>query len=720
MGVQGLTTYVEGNRHFLQDVKFRDSRLLIDGCSLYFRLYFNHGLDQQHGGDYDAFVRLLTQFLSTLAACNIQPYVVLDGGIDPSGKKFNTLRQRLQSKIKEADNIAHGRHGSVLPILTRDVFIQVLIQSGVPLVQCASEADWEIACLARQWNCPLLSNDSDFFIFDLPGGYFPFSSFHWTNPNGKANQRYISARWYTTSVFCRSFGGMNKELLPLCAVLCGNDYDTPKEAEDLVSLIVNVSVIGGGRGQRRPASRIEGLLGWLSSFSGPAEALAEMSRLIEEDGISGQDKVKKKRVVSSHLRAGMQEYNIACQSSLAQWFSGRKEPPGAWTSLKLTGCLVDTAAQGLLAPLAVDALVMQRVLLMPQVENGKLASSHCSAKSIRQAMYGILLQQGQCSLTQGKGGVGQVTKDMRVGSKRGRGAQGRGRGRDQMLPMPQCESMGISHQKESTVQGQRSCPTVYVEEYDRTDQNLKKNQVEANQLKKPLSLDEIDQASPAARLAVLLEVLGVTEHALSSVPVHLRLAVAVSGFWLREAKPTPTQPQLQALLLGFVYGQLNHQQHTERNLSAAMDRQRIRPGERRGLDLKDAHCYSQWQACLWAALCLNHLMLQPLPDPYLPWLFSGTLVHGLVKSLKEGRAPECLLQKGSLSDQLYVSLLDAVNRCVYKGRSASSASGRGRRGGRGKKRGSAGGGGAGRGTRATQEINNRFALLMSEEEYYDE
>lgn len=82
MGVQGLTTYVEGNQHFLQDVKFRDSRLVIDGCALYFRLYFNYGLDQQYGGDYDAFSRLLSEFLSALAACNIQPYVVLDGGKD--------------------------------------------------------------------------------------------------------------------------------------------------------------------------------------------------------------------------------------------------------------------------------------------------------------------------------------------------------------------------------------------------------------------------------------------------------------------------------------------------------------------------------------------------------------------------------------------------------------------------------------------------------------
>lgn len=97
------------------------------------------------------------------------PIFLLLLGMDPSNKKFDTLRQRLQSKIKEADNLSHGRNGSVLPILTRDVFIQVLIQSGVPLIQCPAEADWEIACLAQEWKCPVLTNDSDFYIFDLPG-----------------------------------------------------------------------------------------------------------------------------------------------------------------------------------------------------------------------------------------------------------------------------------------------------------------------------------------------------------------------------------------------------------------------------------------------------------------------------------------------------------------------------------------------------------------------
>lgn len=60
-----------------------------------------------------------------------------------------------------------------------------------------------------------------------------------------------------------------------------------------------------------------------------------------------------------------------------------------------------------------------------------------------------------------------------------------------------------------------------------------------------------------ASLGVLLDVLGVKESDLAPVPLHLRLAVAVTGFWLREAIPTPSQPQLQALLLGMVYGELS-------------------------------------------------------------------------------------------------------------------------------------------------------------------
>ncbi|KAK2830279.1 hypothetical protein Q5P01_018210 [Channa striata] len=742
MGVQGLTTYVEGNRHFLQDVRFRDSRLVIDGCSLYFRLYFNHGLDQQHGGDYDAFLCLLDQFLSALAACNIQPYVVLDGGMDPSDKKFPTLRQRLQSKIKEADSISHGRSGSVLPILTRNVFIQVLFQRGVPLVQCPAEADWEIACLARQWSCPVLTNDSDFYIFDLPGGYLPMRFFQWTNVNGKANNRYISARCYTTNSLCRWFGGMNRELLPLCAVLAGNDYCAPKDAETLLAMLdVSAFGVAGRSRSRAPTSRIEGILVWLSSFSSPAEALEEVSRLMGEEG--GKGKRGQKGGLSSQLWAGMQEYKTNAQSSMAHWFSEGKVAPAGRTA-GLPECLSQAAAQGMLGPLVLDALVMRRVLLIPQVENSKLASSHCSARGIRQAVYGILLQRGQDNVTLGRGGGVQLrgpggdvqAQDLRVqgnisqGTRGWRGRGGRGRGGSQGIILPAQQTVHV--------QAQSTSDPICVEEYDRQDMNLKKNQVEANPPWTPIRVDTLGQAPLGVCLGALLEVLGVKESALAPVPLHLRLAVAVTGFWLKEAIPTPSQLQLQALVLGMVYGELSwnnqpgapHYQHAgpqlswaaEGNVQALLDRQRVRPGERRGLDVSAAHSFSQWQACLWSALCLNQLLLLPLPEPHLSWLFSGTLVHGLLRYLKGGRTAESLLAGGSLCGQLYYSLLDAVRDCSSKADLSSASTGRRKRGGGRGRRGRRGGGRGARGggQGASEEINNRFALLMNEEEYDDD
>ncbi|XP_029298556.1 protein asteroid homolog 1 [Cottoperca gobio] len=732
MGVQGLTTYVEGNRNFLQDVKFRDSRLVIDGCSLYFRLYFSHGLDQQHGGDFDAFACLLTQFFSALAACNIQPYVVLDGGIDPSEKKFPTLRQRLQSKIKDADSLSRGRNGSVLPILTRDVFIQVLIQRGVPLVQCPAEADWEIACLAHQWNCPVLTNDSDFYIFDLPGGYLPLHFFQWTDLNGKASHRYISARCYTTDGLCRWFGGMNQELLPLCAVLAGNDYVTPKDAQTLLGLLdASAFKRGGGRG-RAPTSRIEGFLLWLSSFSNPVEALEEVSRLMGEEGGSCRGK---KGGLSSQLWAGMQEYHITPQSCLARWFSGGKEAPGGWTS-GLPECLSLAAAQGLLAPLVVDALVMRRVLLIPQVENSKLASSHCSASAIRQAVYGLLLHRGQDVQARDM----RIQENISQGTRGGRGRGGSGQiGGGQGIFTQQGVNIGFSIEQAAgaaTMLSQGSSALMSIEEYDRVDLNFKKNNVEVHPLRTPLRLDTLGQAPVAVRLGVLLEVLKMKESALAPVAFHLRLAVAVTAFWLREAMPTPSQLQLQALVLGMVYGELSwnnqpeatHYQHAvpqpnwaaESKVCAELDRQRVRTGERRGLDVGAAHSFSQWQACLWSAQCLNQLLLLPLPQHHLSWLYSGTLVHGLLRYLKGGRAAESLLAGGSFSRQLYSSLLDTVRNCSSKTHPSSSAAARRKRGGGQGRRGVGGGERGGRGGGGgTEEINNRFALLMSDEESDD-
>lgn len=71
----------------------------------------------------------------------------------------------------------------------------------------------------------------------------------------------------------------------------------------------------------------------------------------------------------------------------------------------------------------------------------------------------------------------------------------------------------------------------------------------------------LTQISAAVRRDVLLEVLQVQESSLAPLPVHLKLPVAATAFWLRNAKPAPSAHQLQALLLFMVYGELSWNTH---------------------------------------------------------------------------------------------------------------------------------------------------------------
>lgn len=399
------------------------------------------------------------------------------------------------------------------------------------MVQCPAEADWEIACLAHQWNCPVLSYDSDFYIFDLPGGgsyrtfffnkdqkvnplmahvmyyiyvlcfpilggYLPFRFFQWNNLNGKASQRYIPAQRYTTSRLCCTFAVLDKELLSLCAVLAGNDYGIPKEAEKALALLdLGGSVRGGGRGKgRSPISPIEGILLWLSTFTCAGKAIEEMNELMGEEGSKGRRGLKSS--LSSQLWAGIQEYQIKPPSSLARWFSEGKAAPGGQCPgfTQLPECLLLAAARGLLAPQVVDAFVLRRVLLVPQVENCKLASSHCSSRAIRQALYGIVVQPV-------KGPQDVQTQGINHRMRGGRGQGGRGVGgrvQGHISSSQQGVNTGFSMQHgacAATVQAQGMSTPTFVEEYDRVDLNYQKKQVEALPPRTTIHLDKLGQVN---------------------------------------------------------------------------------------------------------------------------------------------------------------------------------------------------------------------------------
>ncbi|XP_064802682.1 protein asteroid homolog 1-like [Oncorhynchus masou masou] len=604
MGVQGLTSFMEENGNILKDVHLRNSKLIIDGSNLFNLLYFNSRLDQSHGGDYDAFEVQVCKFFKALRDCDIDPFVIVDGGSDYTDKKFETKKNRAQSRINTANDLSMGLQGSggILPTLIEHVFKQVLSSLKVPYAQCICEADQEIASLARSWNCPVLSNDSDFYIFDIQAGFLPISHFHWQKvPMQRGSSiRYIPCKQYTTTSFCRHFN-INRKVLPVFASVAGNDYI--KLHNMGVSLRWEEYTSMKGR-----FARFDGLLNWLTPFHVQKDALDSVLRLI-----SHSNNRQKTGAVLHGLSLGIEEYHLP-PSCLERFFNDGVGPgPGRlpepmrvlpdWTLLPLM--------EGRLPSCMVDVLLLGRMMQGAKVEDPSLSCGNNTSRSIRQVLYGLLLS---------------------------------GRTADHSSQRP---------------------PVDEVEEYYRESKSLTSSMVEAvlPSAAEHLQLDTLHQAPRLVQLKVFLETLGVSQSTLSGVPPHLRLPVAATCYWLRHAHPPPELPVLQALLLGLVYGELCRQRKSQRGFMEGPVLERLRgliQRGRRSLDLGVAHAYSQWQCCLKESLHLNQLLCFPLAEPQCAWLYKGTLVHQLVTKLRRGLTPDSLLMGGPCSGQLYRAMLGAI------------------------------------------------------------
>lgn len=109
-------------------------------------------MDFYHGGDYDQYAIEITEFFRLLHSCNIELYVVFDGGNDPKDMKFQTLQERMKQKLENAKRIAYRLRGRkrVMPILAFNTFKAVLKKLSIPFAVCEFEADREIAMQCLQ------------------------------------------------------------------------------------------------------------------------------------------------------------------------------------------------------------------------------------------------------------------------------------------------------------------------------------------------------------------------------------------------------------------------------------------------------------------------------------------------------------------------------------------------------------------------------------------
>ncbi|NXA16226.1 ASTE1 protein, partial [Sapayoa aenigma] len=616
MGIQGLTGFVEERGVFFTELRVRDTKLVIDGSSLYHRLCFASAADFRRGGDYGPFAAAVRDFFGILRSCRVAPFVVLDGGRGAEDRKLPTLRGRAAEQLRAAHGLSRGAGGCLAPLLTREAFVQALRRLGVPFVQCFAEADREIAGLANSWGCPVLSLDSDFCVFDLAGGYCPLSHFQWESvcPGDEAQGCYVPARCFSVDRFCRHFGPLKKSLLPLFAVMNGNDYTDLAALEAFFSRVRLPRGCAAGKGGKH--LRLQGLLNWLSQFAEPTEAVENVLKYLKKH---------QREEIRELLCTSMEDY-APSDVNLEDFFQNGKYECEAARKAAVPQWVLDALAKGKLAPFIINALILRSTFLRVQVENMQRPSAHSTALPIRQVIYGLLLRAS--------------------------------RGTEAASPSKQTHELPI------------------VCEFDRCQKTIKKTFVQAASqpagfCDDPFPLDKLTEMPMSCRRMLLLETLGVKMSFLESIPSHLQLPVAVTCYWIRCSEPKVQLHQLKALLLMIVSGELHRITNDPDPTVLCAEDDRIAYKEflkwkekkvhNNDFDLDAAHSFCQWQCCLQMGLYLNQLLCTPLSEPDLSSrLYTGTLVHRLYQELKSTPSVENLFILSPKMTQLYQVLLNTV------------------------------------------------------------
>ncbi|CAH1183573.1 unnamed protein product [Phaedon cochleariae] len=260
MGIKGLTTFVRNKSQYcMESYELHDTNLVIDGDAVLCQLYLKHTLHRNacFGGDYDKFGNTIYKFFQMLSECKITPYVILDGGYE--SRKMDTILERFKMRLQNVEILnprTQGKSPST-PLFIRETFEDIALKLGIKLVRCDFEGDRETASIAKAINCPVMSNDSDFFIFGIP--YIPFLSLKMNVVSG-GPFKYIECEIFSADKFVECIGGLDRESLPLLSTIIGNDFSN---GVDLSKLGLNEDNSNGSG----MLHRIEVLISWLQRES---------------------------------------------------------------------------------------------------------------------------------------------------------------------------------------------------------------------------------------------------------------------------------------------------------------------------------------------------------------------------------------------------------------------------------------------------------------------
>ncbi|GAB6032585.1 hypothetical protein CHUAL_011477 [Chamberlinius hualienensis] len=386
MGVHGLTTFVNRNPQLFKKFELYNSRVVIDGNGLCHKLYRDLCLDPYLGGDYDIFRLKLLRYFGVFAKCRIKVVVVFDGAYDVEDRKLKTTLARAQQRLTIAKKANRGVYigNNMLPILAIDVLRDVIIELSIEYYQSDFEADDFIAALANQLKCPVLSQDSDFFIFPLTHGYIQLDDLG-SNPKIVTNMtgnKVIIVQLYKTENLLNKFKDLDPKALCLLAVMLGNDFVNRFDFDSFYSNIrlpkKHCQQLHGNGSTT--ANKIIGLLQWMQHMT--------IDEVIQKIVAFAKD--AKKLKLEKSIKEGIDNYVI--DESIVTRTSPELLQLPCWFQQQFRAALIPA--------MVLNVALKSRVFLLPQIEDWTLSSSYVCSGHLRQVIYGIVLDRDDVMVTE--------------------------------------------------------------------------------------------------------------------------------------------------------------------------------------------------------------------------------------------------------------------------------------------------------------------------------
>ena len=345
-------------------------KLVVDGNNVLHSLH--GGCEWSNGGQYPEFRSNVREFYCSLQRSGITPIVVFDG-VDYEEQNTDTLMKKKQERVDYihkcvTDNSSRRMNcrdrGHILPPLTTEVYRMVLHDLGIQFYVADGDADITIARVANYYLCPVLSNDSDFFLFRLVGGYIPFDSFYWHPPT-------VTALVYHQEKFAAQLKFQDISLLFAIPAIVGNDFlpaCSPSFIRDMINSLPN------GGSVRNPVRQI---CLFLSQFSSLEEYTAS--------AFGG-----KKQELRCHNT--MQLYylwlysvpkSLSCEELVEKTVKHRNGG-------HLPQWLITLFRKGHVPSALIEAAVVVKILFRVIPDNFQEESSIMAGQVIRKHMYGLL------------------------------------------------------------------------------------------------------------------------------------------------------------------------------------------------------------------------------------------------------------------------------------------------------------------------------------------